>query len=154
MSNDNADLIFNKREVETTLTLDDGAIGVIGGLLSDEERRTLERIPVLGDIPVLGNLFRSRARTRAKTNLMIFIRPTILRTAADGRALTERRYGYLRLQEGLQRPGEEPTIDQLVRDYLGAAPPIPGAPGAGSIEDPRVGVPVRQAVPDATRRRR
>ncbi|WP_419808836.1 type II secretion system secretin GspD [Sphingomonas sp.] len=154
VSNDNSDLILNKREVETTLTLDDGAIGVIGGLLSDEERRTLERIPVLGDIPVLGNLFRSRARTRSKTNLMIFIRPTILRSAADGRALAERRYGYLRAQEGAQRPGEEPTIDQLVRDYLGAAPPIPGAPMAGSIDDPRVAVPVQQAVPEVPRRRR
>ena len=151
VSNDNSDLILNKREIETTLTLDDGAIGVIGGLLSDEERRTLERIPVLGDIPVIGNLFRSKARTRAKTNLMIFIRPTILRTAADGRALAERRYGYLRAQEGAQRPGEEPTIDQLVRDYLGAVAPIPAAPAAGSIEDPRVAVPVQQAVPEPRR---
>ena len=152
VSNDNSDLILNKREIETVLTLDDGAIGVIGGLLSDEERRTLERIPVLGDIPIIGNLFRSRARTRAKTNLMIFIRPTILRTAADGRALAERRYGYLRAQEGQQRPGEEPTIDQLVRDYLGAVAPIPSAPAAGSIEDPRVAVPVQQAVPPERRR--
>ena len=145
VSNDNSDLILNKREVETTLTLDDGAIGVIGGLLSDEERRTIEKIPVLGDIPVLGNLFRSKARSRNKTNLMIFIRPTILRTAADGRALAERRYGYLRLQDGLQKPGEEPTIDELVRDYLGAAAPLPAAPAAGSIEDPRVSVPVQRS---------
>ena len=145
VSTDNSDLILNKREVETTLTLDDGAIGVIGGLLSDEERRTLEKIPVLGDIPVVGNLFRSKARSRNKTNLMIFIRPTILKTAADGRALAERRYGYLRVQEGQQRPGEEPTIDELVRDYLGAAAPIPAAPAAGSIEDPRVSVPVQRS---------
>ena len=146
VSNDNSDLILNKREVENTLVLEDGAIGYIGGLLSDEERRTIEKIPLLGDIPLLGNLFRSKARSRNKTNLMIFIRPTILRSAADGRALAERRYGYLRLQEGQQRPGEEPTIDQLVRDYLGTAPPIPAAPAAGSIEDPRVAVPVQQAV--------
>ena len=151
VSNDNSDLILNKREVENTLVLEDGAIGYIGGLLSDEERRTIEKIPLLGDIPVLGNLFRSRARTRAKTNLMIFIRPTILRTAADGRALAERRYGYLRLQEGLNRPGEEPTIDQLVRDYMGAVAPIPSAPMPGSIEDPRVAVPVQQAVPEGRR---
>ena len=152
VSNDNSDLILNKREIETTLTLDDGAIGVIGGLLSDEERRTLEKIPLLGDIPVVGNLFRSKARSRNKTNLMIFIRPTILRTAADGRALAERRYGYLRLQEGLQKPGEEPTIDQLVRDYLGAVAPLPSAPGAGGIEDPRVGVPVQRQSSTVIRR--
>ena len=145
VSNDNSDLILNKREVENTLVLEDGAIGFIGGLLSDEERRTLEKIPFLGDLPVVGNLFRSKARSRNKTNLMIFIRPTILRTAADGRALAERRYGYLRLQEGLQKPGEEPTIDQLVRDYMGAVAPIPSAPLPGNIEDPRVGVPVQRS---------
>ncbi|HEU0043776.1 type II secretion system secretin GspD [Sphingomonas sp.] len=145
VSNDNSDLILNKREIETVLTLDDGAIGVIGGLLSDEERRTIEKIPFLGDIPVVGNLFKSRARSRAKTNLMIFIRPTILRTAEDGRRLAERRYGYLRLQEGLQKPGEEPTVDQLVRDYMGAVAPLPRAPLPGSIEDPRVGVPVQRS---------
>ncbi|WP_093664196.1 type II secretion system secretin GspD [Sphingomonas gellani] len=142
VSSDNSDLILNKREVETTLTLDDGAIGVIGGLLSDEERRTIEKIPLLGDIPVLGNLFKSKAKSRAKTNLMIFIRPSILRTSDDSRRVAEQRYGYLRLQQGLQDPTREPTIDELVRDYMGAAAPIPAAPGLGNIEDPRIGVPV------------
>ncbi len=142
VSSDNSDLILNKREVETVLTVDDGAIGVIGGLLSDEERRTIEKIPFLGDIPVLGNLFKSKAKTRAKTNLMIFIRPTVIRSAADNRRVTEQRYGYLRLQQGLQDPAAEPSIDSLVRDYMGAAPPIPPAGQPGSIEDPRVGVPV------------
>lgn len=142
VSNDNSDLILNKREVETTLTLDDGAIGVIGGLLSDEERRTIEKIPLLGDVPVIGNLFRSRARSRSKTNLMIFIRPTIIRTAQDNRRVTEQRYGYLRVQQGMQDPSAEPSIDSLVRDYLDTAPPLPPAGRPGSIEDPRVGVPV------------
>ena len=142
VSSDNSDLILNKREVETTLTVDDGAIGVIGGLLSDEERRTLEKIPLLGDIPVLGNLFRSRAKQRSKTNLMIFIRPTILRSAADNRRVAEQRYGYLRLQQGLQDPLNEPSIDTLVREYMGTTPPLPPAGRDGSIEDPRVGVPV------------
>ncbi len=142
VSSDNSDLILNKREVETVLTVDDGAIGVIGGLLSDEERRTIEKIPLLGDIPVLGNLFKSKAKSRSKTNLMIFIRPTVIRSAADNRRVTEQRYGYLRLQQGLQDPAGEPSIDALVRDYMGAAPPIPPAGQPGSIEDPRVGVPV------------
>ena len=142
VSSDNSDLILNKRELETTLTVDDGAIGVIGGLLSDEERRTIEKIPLLGDVPIIGNLFKSRAKSRNKTNLMIFIRPTILRSAEDNRRVTEQRYGYLRLQQGVQTPGEEPSIDQLVRDYMGAAPPIPSAPVPGNIEDPRVAVPI------------
>ncbi len=143
VSSDNSDLILNKREVETVRTVDDGQIAVISGLLDDNERRTIEKIPLLGDIPVLGHLFTSKAKQRSKTNLMIFIRPTILRTAEDSRKLTEQRYGYVRLQQGLQDPGAEPSIDQLVRDYMGAAPPIPSAPIPGNIEDPRVAVPVR-----------
>ena len=141
VSGDNSDLVFNKREVETVLNVDDGQIAVIGGLLSDDERRTIEKIPLLGDIPVLGNLFKSKGKSRTKTNLMIFIRPTILRTAEDSRKLTEQRYGYLRLQQAGQRPDEEPSIDQLVRDYMGATPPIPSAPIPGNIEDPRIAVP-------------
>ncbi|MBW6529543.1 type II secretion system secretin GspD [Sphingomonas sp. RRHST34] len=142
VSNNNSDLILNKREVETVLTVDDGAIGVIGGLLSDEERRTIEKIPLLGDIPLLGNLFKSRAKSRSKTNLMIFIRPTVIRSAADNRRVTEQRYGYLRLQQAAQEPLSEPSIDTLVRDYMGATPPLPPAGQPGSIEDPRVAVPV------------
>ena len=123
-------------------TVDDGQIAVISGLLDDNERRTIEKIPLLGDIPVLGNLFKSKAKERTKTNLMIFIRPTIIRNADDSRRITEQRYGYLRLQQGLADPTREPTIDELIRNYMGAAPPIPSAPIPGNIEDPRVNVPV------------
>ncbi|HSI20051.1 MAG TPA: type II secretion system secretin GspD [Sphingomonas sp.] len=153
VSSDNSDLILNKREVETTLTVDDGQIAVIGGLLDDNERRTIEKIPLLGDIPGLGALFRSKAKTRTKTNLMIFIRPTILRTAEDVRRVTEQRYGYLRVQQAGQRPDEEPSIDQLVRDYLGAAPPLPPAGSPGSIEDPRIAVPTARPATTPIRRK-
>ncbi|MET3825902.1 general secretion pathway protein D [Sphingomonas sp. PvP055] len=144
VSSDNSDLILNKREVETVRTVDDGDIAVISGLLDDNERRTIQKIPLLGDIPALGNLFRSKAKSRTKTNLMIFIRPTILRTADDSRKLTEQRYGYLRLQQGLQDPDAEPSIDQLVREYLGAAPPIPSAPVLGNVDDPRIALPIQR----------
>ncbi|CAN5295411.1 type II secretion system secretin GspD [soil metagenome] len=154
VSSDNSDLILNKREVETTLTVDDGQIAVIGGLLDDNERRTVEKIPLLGDLPGIGALFRSKAKTRTKTNLMIFIRPTILRTAEDTRRVTEQRYGYLRLQQAGQRPDEEPSIDQLVRDYLGAAAPLPPSGMPGSIEDPRIAVPTQPATGAAIRRKR
>ena len=117
------DLILNKREIETTITVDDGEIVGIGGLLDDNDRRTLDRIPLLGDIPVLGNLFRSRGRSRARTNLMVFIRPTILRSAQDARAMSARRYNYARGQQLLGNPNREPTLDELVRDYLGTVPP-------------------------------
>ena len=142
VSSDNSDLILNKREVETTLTVDDGQIAIIGGLLSDDERRTIEKVPLLGDLPGIGALFRSKAKQRTKTNLMIFIRPTVLRTPEDSRKVAERRYGYLRLQQAGQNPDSEPSIDQLVREYMGAAAPLPSAGTPGGIEDPRVAVPV------------
>ena len=86
------------------ITVDDGEIVGIGGLLDDNERRTIEKIPFLGDLPAIGNLFKSKSRSRAKTNLMVFIRPTILRSAADARAMTERRYGYIRGMQYQQNP--------------------------------------------------
>lgn len=153
VSSDNSDLILNKREVETTLTVDDGQIAIIGGLLSDDERRTLEKLPFLGDLPLLGNLFRSKAKQRTKTNLMVFIRPTILRNSQDNRRVTEQRYGYLRLQQGMQDPAREPSIDELVRDYMGAAAPIPSAPVPGNIEDPRVNVPIQRNSTTTIKRR-
>ncbi len=143
VSTTNQELILNKRAIENTFSADDGQIVVIGGLLSDDERRTIEKIPLLGDVPVIGNLFRSKARSRTKTNLMIFLRPTILRTAEDSRRLTEQRYGYLRALQADAQPGVEPSIDQLVREYLAAAPPIPSAPLPGNIEDPSIAVPVQ-----------
>jgi len=143
VSSSNSELILNKRAFENVFTPDDGQITVIGGLLDDNERRTIEKIPLLGDIPGLGQLFRSRARQRTKTNLMVFIRPTILRTPEDSRAVTEQRYGYLRALQGYAQPGVEPSIDQLVRDYMNAAPPIPPAPLPGNINDPNIAVPVQ-----------
>jgi general secretion pathway protein D len=143
VSSDNSELILNKRAFENVFTPDDGQITVIGGLLDDNERRTIEKIPLLGDIPGIGALFRSKARSRTKTNLMVFIRPTILRTPEDSRRVTEQRYGYLRAVQGYAQPGVEPSIDQLVRDYMNAAPPIPSSPMPGNIEDPNIGVPLQ-----------
>lgn len=127
VSSRNSDLILNKRSFETVLTVDDGEILAIGGLLNDDERRTIERIPLLSDIPLLGELFKSRSRSRSKTNLMVFIRPTVLRNREDNAALTARRYGYIRDFQLQRNPGEEPAIDTLVRDYLGTVPPVPSA---------------------------
>lgn len=133
VSSRNSDLIINKRSFETVLTVDDGEILAIGGLLNDDERRTIERVPLLSDIPLLGELFKSRSRTRSKTNLMVFIRPTILRSREDNAALTARRYGYIRDFQLRRNPDEEPAIDTLVRDYLGAVPPVPTEATAADI---------------------
>jgi general secretion pathway protein D len=130
VSNNNSDLIINKREIETTVTVDDGEILALGGLLDDNERKTIERIPLLSDIPGLGELFKSRSKSRTKTNLMVFIRPTILRSKEDAQRLTQQRYGYVRDMQLRRNPDAEPSIDQLVRDYMGAEPPA-AAPQPG-----------------------
>lgn len=136
VTNNSSDLILNKREIQTTMTVDDGQIMAIGGLLDDNERRTLEKVPVLGDIPLFGELFRSRSKSRGKTNLMVFIRPTILRTAADAQALAERRYGYIRSQQLVGNPDAEPSIDELMRDYMGAPLPGPASMAPSTASDP------------------
>ena len=118
------ELIINKREIKTTVTVADGEIVALGGLLDDNERETIQKVPFLGYIPLLGELFKSRGRSRVKTNLLVFIRPTILRTTEDARAIAARRYGYIRDQQLLRDPDAEPSIDELVRDYLGTTPPI------------------------------
>ncbi|HET6524099.1 type II secretion system secretin GspD [Sphingopyxis sp.] len=128
VSSRNSDLIINKRAFETVLTVDDGEILAIGGLLNDDERKTIERIPLLSDIPLIGELFKSRSRTRSKTNLMVFIRPTILKSREDNAALTARRYGYIRDFQLQRNPDVEPAIDTLVRDYMGTTPPSPPTP--------------------------
>ncbi len=140
-----ADLILNKREIETSIVVDNGDIIGIGGLLNDNERRTIEKIPFLGDLPAIGNLFRSRGRSREKTNLMVFIRPTILRSAADARAMSSRRYGFIRDRQYLQNPNEEPSLDELVREYMGAAPP--GPPPSVRFPGDQVIAPVPGPVP-------
>ncbi|WP_293883356.1 type II secretion system secretin GspD [Sphingomonas sp.] len=124
VTTNSSDLILNKREIQTTMTVDDGQIMAIGGLLDDNERRTIEKVPLLGDIPVLGELFRSRTKSRGKTNLMVFIRPTILKTAGDAQALAARRYATIRTQQIDQNPELEPSIDALLRDYMGVEPPV------------------------------
>lgn len=133
VSSRNSDLILNKRSFETVLTVDDGEILAIGGLLNDDERKTIERIPLLSDIPLIGELFKSRSRSRSKTNLMVFIRPTVLRNREDNAALTARRYGYIRDFQQQRNPDEEPAIDTLVRDYMGTVPPVPVAPSAADV---------------------
>lgn len=134
VSNSSSDLIINKREIETTVTVDDGEILALGGLLDDNERKTIERIPLLSDIPGLGELFKSRSRSRTKTNLMVFIRPTILRSKEDAQRLTQQRYGYVRGMQLKRNPDMEPTIDELVRDYMGATPPVAAQPGDAVVQ--------------------
>ena len=148
VSSDNSDLILNKREVETVRTVDDGQIAVISGLLDDNERRTIEKIPLLGDLPVLGHLFTSKAKQRSKTNLMIFIRPTIVKTEADAQNLTADRWSYMRQQQLNATPGVEPSLDEMLRDYMRDTPPVPASVGVAPIL-PVTASPLESAEPPA-----
>ncbi len=133
VSSRSSDLIVNKRQFNTTLVAQDGQIMVIGGLLNDDERRTIEKIPFLGDLPVIGNLFKSKSRARSKTNLVVFIRPTVLRTNADGQLVTAQRYNYARGLQLQRNPDQEPSLDELLRDYMGTTPPVGAEVGPGDV---------------------
>ena len=117
------DLVLNKRELETTLVVDDGDIAVAGGLLDQNDRLAIDKVPGLGDIPGLGALFRSTSRQRGRTNLMVFIRPTIIRSPADAQQLSADRWGYMRRQQLNNAPDREPGLDEMLRDYMRAQPP-------------------------------
>jgi len=96
-------LITNKRSIETNVLVDDGSIIVLGGLLQDDASTSQEKVPGLGDLPVFGNLFKSEARSRKKTNLMVFLRPVVVRDGAATEALSLGRYEQMRLnQQGFQ----------------------------------------------------
>ena len=122
------DLVLNKRELETTLVVDDGDIAVAGGLLDQNDRLSVDSVPGLGNLPVIGNLFRSTSRQRGRTNLMVFIRPTIIRSPADARTLAADRWGYMRQQQLNNAPGVEPSLDEMLRDYMRTQPPVPSDP--------------------------
>ncbi len=129
LSNSASDLVLNKRELETTLVVDDGDIAVAGGLLDQNDRLAVDKVPGLGDLPGIGGLFRSTSRQRGRTNLMVFIRPTIIRTPADAQALSADRWGYMRQQQLNNAPGVEPSLDEMLRDYMRTQPPAaPVAP--------------------------
>lgn len=95
----------NKRAIESSVIVNDGAVVVLGGLLEDKFYRNEDKVPLLGDVPVLGNLFKSQSRALIKTNLMVFLRPVIVRDAASTENYSLDRYEYMRrAQQGNQPP--------------------------------------------------
>lgn len=127
VSEDFNELILSKRQIDTRVLADDGAIVVLGGLLDQADRNTVNKVPVLGDIPGLGALFRSTARERNQTNLMVFIRPTIVRDSAQAQAITAPRYDYMRARQlvggGTSADGRA-LLDALIQDYFGTTAPV------------------------------
>jgi general secretion pathway protein D len=108
VNTDGAGLATTKRSLETNVLVDDGQIIVLGGLIDDKLQDGVEKVPGLGDIPLIGGLFRYKTRNHAKTNLMVFLRPTIIRNSVESLSLTGDRYDYIRNAEIAAQP--EPTI--------------------------------------------
>lgn len=123
--NNPSGLITNKRAIESTVMVDDGGIVVLGGLLQDEYGGNQDKVPGLGDVPVLGHLFRSEKRSRKKTNLMVFLRPVVVRDARSSDALALDRYQWMR---GLQEQAQpEPSRMHPIQDAPVLPPTWPGA---------------------------
>ena len=103
-------LITNKRSIESNVVVEDGGIVVLGGLLSDEFSGNQDKVPGLGDVPVFGNLFKSEARTRKKTNLMVFMRPIVVRDAQQTESLSIDRYELMRAGQKELQPVPSSTL--------------------------------------------
>ncbi len=144
-----AGLITNKRSIESNVLVDDGSIIVLGGLLSDEYAGAASQVPLFGDIPVLGWLFKSESRQRTKKNLMVFLRPVVMRDAASSDALSNNRYQQMMGMQQTAQPGFNPILGS------GNAPVLPPAPIPKPKEEPKASADSKadapqSAVPTAT----
>jgi general secretion pathway protein D len=138
------DLVTNKRELTTSVLVADNALLVLGGLLDTQAKDNVQKVPVLGDIPLLGNLFRYRTNDRTKTDLMVFLHPRILRDAATEAAVSSEKYNFMRTEQLQMReeswpitPSEQRPLLPDVHDFL-ASPTLDGQPDVSHPE------PVRQ----------
>ena len=120
-----AGIITNKRSIESTVVVEDGEIVVLGGLMQDDVKNTMDKVPVLGDIPGLGQLFRYDARRRTKTNLMVFLRPVVLMDPAAAGTITRDRYEYIRNEQGSVVVPAHWLLPDVPTPRL---PPMPGSP--------------------------
>jgi len=93
------DVIINKREIKTSVIVDDGGTIVLGGLIDDAVQESVSKVPLLGDIPILGHLFKSTSTTVSKRNLMVFIRPTIIRDGVTMNEISHKKYQYIRAEQ-------------------------------------------------------
>ncbi|MFP5398905.1 MAG: type II secretion system secretin GspD [Gammaproteobacteria bacterium] len=147
----NAGPSTSKRSIESTVVVDDGAILVLGGLIEDRFEESRSQVPVLGDLPVVGGLFRNQNRTKQRTNLMVFLRPVIMRDADSSARLSLDRYDLIRAQQKDAQPtpsqvlpiNEAPVLPPM-REAPAAppatpplAPPSPSAPAAAAAAPPQ-----------------
>jgi len=124
-SGDANSLITNKRTVSTNVLIEDGGIVVLGGLIQDRDIRGEQRVPYLGRIPVIGALFKTRSRQADKTNLMVFIRPKILRDGFDTAVATNAKYNYIREEQRTTMRPKTEVLPLLPFSKEPLLPPIP-----------------------------
>ena len=117
-STQGSDIITNKRAITTTVMVEDGGVVVLGGLIEESLQEDEQRVPVLGDIPVLGLLFRYNKTTKVKTNLMIFIHPQIMKDDAMVKSLTNEKYNYIRSKQLAVRENGVSLMDDEVSPLL------------------------------------
>ena len=99
------DISINKREIKTTVIVDDGGTIVLGGLIDEDVQESESKVPLLGDIPVIGHLFKTTSTSKRKRNLMVFLRPKIVRDGVTMNEISHRKYNYIRAEQ-LKRQSE------------------------------------------------
>ena len=125
-------LITNKRSIESNVVVNDGAIVVLGGLLQDTYSGNQEKVPFLGDVPVFGNLFKAETRSRSKTNLMVFLRPVVIRDAPSSESLSLDRYESMRGAQKDIQPIPSTTVPINGAPVLPPQRPLGSPPGFGA----------------------
>ncbi|MFK4441964.1 general secretion pathway protein D [Caballeronia udeis] len=128
-TNNPGGVTINTRSIQSTILADDGEIVVLGGLMQDQYSTSNSKVPLLGDIPWIGQLFRSEAKTRTKTNLMVFLRPVIVRDQATASQISNDRYDYLRQQQYNSISDNRVEKDKDVP----VLPPAPIGPSQGGV---------------------
>jgi general secretion pathway protein D len=127
-------LITNKRSFDSTVLVEDGGIVVLGGLLQDEYADNEEKVPLLGSLPLIGNLFKSQTRSRKKTNLMVFMRPVVVRDASTTDSLSTDRYEQMRGQQKNAQPAQSLLLPINQGPQMPVFPAL--APAAPATEKP------------------
>jgi general secretion pathway protein D len=133
-----AAIITTTRSLESTVVVDDGQIVVLGGLIQDSLTDGTSKVPLAGDVPVVGALFRYDNRQRTKTNLMVFLKPTVVRTGTATTSVTADRYEYLMGEQQRLKPPERPFWPDVNGPAL---PPLP--PPSGARGEPQGGAPIK-----------
>lgn len=122
-----SDLVTNKRVISTTVMVDDGATLALGGLINEDVQESSSKVPVMGDIPILGKAFRSDGTSKTKRNLMVFIRPTIVNDSRVAQSVSRQKYNYIHARQVLQvrdENGFKPELTPIPKwEDRQAAPP-------------------------------